>query len=136
MTDMEAQAISVKYLSDLDLYKEEKPYHLTQVPHLESGEASNLQFSTFDGIVVSDARGHEADFKLGTHSLAFERFPSAVIYDGSDESEVAYMREAIEYARRKFRADRVICLRHTSGCAPTDHKLRHDGVNLGNNSAD
>ncbi|KAL6837240.1 hypothetical protein V8C40DRAFT_260264 [Trichoderma camerunense] len=106
---MKTQFISLEYIADLDLYKLEKPYFLTQIPGFEAEESTNLKYSTKDGITLSDCRGHESEFTLDTHSFSFDRVPLSVDYDKTTQADTKYMRDMVEYAQERFQADRVIC---------------------------
>jgi hypothetical protein len=101
--------ITLQYLSDLEKYKHEKPFHLTQLPGQEESEFTNLEYSTRSEISLHDARGHESEFTLDTHSFAFVRVPSQVVFDKTDAADDQYVRETIELIRERFGAERVIC---------------------------
>jgi hypothetical protein len=106
---MKTSTISMQYLADLDVYKREKPYRLSQLPGQESLEVSNLEYSIQEDITIYDVRGHGKEFSLSTTSFQFEHSPSQVVMDKSEEADTAYIRETIELVKRLLNPERIVC---------------------------
>jgi hypothetical protein len=107
--------VSLSFLSDLPLYKEEKPYtiHGTAAEGLKN---SNCEFTVFDDIEVEDVRGEENSGNFLERGFQFKHHASKVPVSSSDfqspgpQNELVqlYLEETIELAKAETEATKVI----------------------------
>lgn len=105
----------LKYISDLPLYKQEKPYTLYGLPD-DIVPHSNCHFEIRDDVRVSSARGRETDFSLENCGFEFHTAPSkcrltANVFENYSEREAVsqYLQETIEFAKLHLQATKVLC---------------------------
>lgn len=97
----------MNFISDLDLYKTEKPYNCRAEG---LGELTNLVFEPYSGIPVNDVRGSEHKFSLEEHGFTFFKHKSNVTGDiGSIGFIKAYLDETVELLKDFFHSEKVIC---------------------------
>ena len=102
-----ATTASMNFISDLDLYKTEKPYNCRAEG---LGELTNLVFEPYSGIPVNDVRGSEHKFSLEEHGFTFFKHKSNVTGDiGSIGFIKAYLDETVELLKDFFHSEKVIC---------------------------
>lgn len=106
---------TLKYLADIPLYEEEKPYTLYGFPD-DVQPKSNCEFVIRDNIPVQDARGHESDFKLDGCGFEFHHKPSYCdlrpqIFENASERELVwqYLKETIRLVQETLHASKVLC---------------------------
>ncbi len=98
---------SMNFISDLDLYKTEKPYNCRAE---DLGELTNLVFEPHSGIPVNDVRGSEHSFSLREHGFTFFKHKSNVTGAvGSIAFIEAYLDETVELLKEFFQSEKVIC---------------------------
>jgi hypothetical protein len=106
---------SLKYLADLPLYDEEKPYTLYGFPD-EVTPKTNCEFTIIEDVPVHDVRGHESDFKINEHGFEFRHKPSYCdlrpeVFERPDRRERVwqYLQETISIAKDTLGASKVLC---------------------------
>jgi hypothetical protein len=106
---------TLKFLADLPLYDEEKPYTLYGFPD-DVQPKSNCEFAVRDNIPVKDVRGHEAEFKLDECGFEFHHKPSKLDLQaatfqsvGGREGVWRYLRETMDMAEETLHASKVLC---------------------------
>jgi hypothetical protein len=107
--------VQLKYLADLPLYEEEKPYTLYGYPD-EVTPKTNCKFVHVNGIAVADIRGRESEFNLGECGFEYHKKPSscdlrASMFESAEgrESVWRYLRETIQLAQETFNCPKVLC---------------------------
>ena len=104
---------NMTYLSDLSLYKREKPY-LVLLPaqvdsDLENVKTDNLEFETRRGIHITDIRGHEEEHGLLISGFEVMHHTSA-LSDFQDLADIqTYRTETESLLKAKFDAEKVVC---------------------------
>ena len=136
----------LKYISDLPLYKEEKPFTLYGFPD-DLVPQSNCHFEIRDDVRVNNARGREADFTLDNCGFEFHTAPStcrltAQVFENPLEREAVwqYLKETIDFAQHHLRATKALCFDWRVGrlgsCAKTvadTTQFRRSGADCGVN---
>jgi hypothetical protein len=107
--------VSLSFLSDLPLYKEEKPYtiHGTIVEGLKN---SNCEFTVFDDVEIEDVRGQENSCSFLERGFQFKHHASKVPVSSSDfqspgpkhELVQRYLEETIELVKAETEATKVV----------------------------
>ncbi|KAM3413648.1 hypothetical protein BST61_g10341 [Cercospora zeina] len=93
-----------------DKFLQEKPYELKFLPQ-EDFPLSNMTWSRYDGIHVTDIRGHEDQYNAQEHGFQLAPMRTTLAYEDFDEPqkvEEVYMKEAAECLRSKLNAARVL----------------------------
>jgi len=105
----------LKFLADIPLYDEEKPYTLYGFPD-DIIPKSNCEFVVLDDIPVSDARGHEANFRLNECGFEVHHKPSSCDLRAQTFENVKgreqvwqYLKETIALAEETLEASKVLC---------------------------
>ena len=105
----------LKYISDLPLYQEEKPFTLYGFPD-DIVPQSNCHFETRDDVRVNNARGREADFTLDNCGFEFHTAPSkcrltAHVFENHSEREAVwqYLKETIDFTQHHLQATKALC---------------------------
>ncbi|KAH8160116.1 hypothetical protein CIB48_g8125 [Xylaria polymorpha] len=103
----------VGYLSDLPLYKTEKPYYVFWEVG-DNGEkplpATNIATETYEGITVADIRGRESSFRLETHGFEILQHSTKIPLPLDSAGAVeAYKAETEQVLKEKFDAEVVHC---------------------------
>lgn len=102
---------AITYLDDLDLYREEKPYHVSgELNDNDEPLRSNLHWKVYQGISFYDIRGHEKKLSLDENGFCFLDLHTKL--PGSWENEVEVQRHllnVIDLVRKELKADHVIC---------------------------
>lgn len=114
MPDIQSQ---LEFLSDLDLYKTQRPFLFTPSRHLEgmvdvTPKTLNTINLGWKPIVFRDIRGHEASYSLGEAGFETVKFlPANSEFDSfsSKETRQAYMAETEDFLKARFNANEVIC---------------------------
>ena len=106
---------TLKFLADLPLYEEEKPYTLYGFPD-DVTPTSNCEYVMVDNVAVVDARESEADFKLDDCGFEFHHKPSlcdlhARDFETSIRKEFVwrYLKETIVLAEEILDAPKAFC---------------------------
>ena len=106
---------TLKFLADLPLYEEEKPYTLYGFPD-DVTPKSNCEYVMVDNIAVIDARNSEAEFKLNDCGFEFHSKPSscdlhARNFETSVRKELVwrYLKETIALAEETLGAHKAFC---------------------------
>jgi hypothetical protein len=106
---------NLKFLADLPLYDEEKPYTLYGFPD-NVKPITNCEFVTYDNVEVTDVRGCEEKFQLKGCGFEFHHKPSSCSLDsamfedfGKNDEVVEYLRETIAMAVHTLDASRAFC---------------------------
>ncbi|KAF2191376.1 hypothetical protein K469DRAFT_370108 [Zopfia rhizophila CBS 207.26] len=128
--------VSISFISDLPLYKEEKPYTLHgQVA--EGRKRSNCHFTVHDRIEVSDVREREDSFTLLQHGFQFTRHFFSVLISTSDfQAENLgtgivknYLDEVIALVKAETNASKVVLFDwRIRTSAPQAHAVEDDQV--------
>lgn len=106
------QLISLEHLSDLELYKTEKPYYLSEIPSRNQPSMTNLAYTLHENTPVYDIRGLQAEFSLAKNSFTFvnKTFASAESAGRGEKDGIdAFLREVAEWIESEHGAERVIC---------------------------
>ena len=106
---------TLKFLADLPIYDEEKPYTLYGFPD-DVTPKSNCEYVNQDNIAVADARGCERYFKIDDCGFEFHYKPSlcdlhAKTFETSGRKELVwkYLKETTALAEEVLGASRVFC---------------------------
>ena len=116
---------TLKFLADLPLYEEERPYTLYGFGD-DVTPKTNCEYVILDNIAVVDAREREADFKLDDCGFEFHHKPSfcdlrAQNFETSVRKEFVwrYLKETIALAEETLEAPKAFCF---------DWRVRHHGI--------
>jgi hypothetical protein len=107
--------VTLKYLADLPLYEEEKPYTLYGYPE-EVTPKTNCEFVYVENIPATDIRGRESEFKLTECGFESHHKPSSCalrgsIFEKSEGREMVwrYLKETIKFAEEILNVQKVLC---------------------------
>ncbi|PPJ52978.1 hypothetical protein CBER1_10952 [Cercospora berteroae] len=93
-----------------DKFLTEKPYELKFLPP-HGFPVSNMTWSRYDGIHVTDIRGHERHYNVRKHGFELSSMTTALTYEDFDNRqkvEQVYMKEVADCLRSKLDAARVL----------------------------
>lgn len=106
--------VSMKYLSRLPLYQEEKPFELW-IPSNPGVPQTNCKFQAENDIAIADARFCEEKLDLETSGFQFIRHSSSCIPTAKDlagrsqETVTPYLRETVSLVQSHLDAEKSFC---------------------------
>jgi hypothetical protein len=105
---------AIHFLSDLSLYRTEKPYRIYGIPLPEGAPVSNMEFELHADLQIENVRGaREKDSAaMATHSFCWIDRPSMVKGSeshGTEEGMKRYIDETLELVQELFEPERVVC---------------------------
>lgn len=108
---------SLGFLSDLNIYTQEKPYHLTLSKDRDSDSfLTNIVYDVYENTRVTDVRGHENHFSVEKHGFQFETWRTSLNEtDFNSDSEVRerYFPEMIKLLEMKLGAREVRIMQYS-----------------------
>ena len=102
---------SVTYLKKIPLYEREKPYCVCLSDDFKGPdfETHNLKFEDRVDIKITDVRGQEHLFELGTNGFEIGQHQSNALSFESSEDVIAYKMETEKFLKEKLGAQEAIC---------------------------
>lgn len=108
---------SLGFLSDLKIYTEEKPYHLTLSKDRDSDSIlTNIVYDIYENTQVTDVRGRENHFTADEHGFQFETWRTSLTksdFDSDREVRGRYFPEMIELLETKLGAREVRIMQYS-----------------------
>ncbi|RWA10866.1 hypothetical protein EKO27_g4236 [Xylaria grammica] len=105
-------AATLNFISDLDLYKAEKPYFLNIVGHetLPTVIQTNLQYTPHDSIKIDDLREHGLEaFSMSRNGFQILKYQARSLLDHTHMDIDAYCEEIIKLLGTELGAIHTIC---------------------------
>lgn len=109
--NMPNDVLTMTYYADRDeKYLKEKPYELKFLPP-EDFPVTNMKWSRYDNISVTDVRGHEDKNNIERTGFLTHRLVTSLTYEDFSDSqkiEQVYLREVAHCLKHALGADRVL----------------------------
>lgn len=103
--------VDLRYLKDLDIYNETKPYYISGVLSEDQEKfRTNLEYELLPGVPVYNLRGEEDKLSLEKHGFQILGIPDSIAnLDIRGSSKEVYIREMSERVKVLLNASFVLC---------------------------
>lgn len=108
---------SMGFLSDLKIYTQEKPYHLTLSKDRDADSfLTNIVYDIYENTRITNVRGHENHFTVDEHGFQFETWRTLLNesdFDSDSEVRNRYFPEMIKLLETKLGAKEVRIMQYS-----------------------
>lgn len=121
---------SLGFLADLELYLNEKPFHLIISKDRDADSAiTNIITDSYDNVPVTDVRGYENTFHLDVHGFQLMKHNTVMRdedFDVDYKMRGFYYPEMEEFIRQSLGAQSVRVIQSTVRERPTDFETSNE----------